>query len=281
MAHVAEKKKKIVEHIKNEIKAHHVIGIVALENMPAAQLQQLRQKLRGIARIYGAKKRLIKVAFEDAKKDKKDIDKLENYLDGMIGLIFTNENPFKLASRLRRNRTKAPAKPGQVAPHDIEVKAGPTPFAPGPIIGELGSLGIKTGVEDGKVAIKQDTTIVEEGQEINRKVAELLTRLDIKPMEIGLNLKAAYDDGVVFEKDILNVDESEYVDNLTNAARESYLLAVEVGYPTEDTIKPLIAKAYRESEGLALSQGIFIPALIKKLLARAERFASALAGKVS
>jgi large subunit ribosomal protein L10 len=249
--------------------------------MPAAQLQQLRQKLRGIARIYGAKKRLIKVAFEDAKKDKKDIDKLENYLDGMIGLIFTNENPFKLASRLRRNRTKAPAKPGQVAPHDIEVKAGPTPFAPGPIIGELGSLGIKTGVEDGKVAIKQDTTIVEEGQEINRKVAELLTRLDIKPMEIGLNLKAAYDDGVVFEKDILNVDESEYVDNLTNAARESYLLAVEVGYPTEDTIKPLIAKAYRESEGLALSQGIFIPALIKKLLARAERFASALAGKVS
>ncbi len=280
MAHVAEKKKKIVEHIENEIKAHHVIGIVSLENMPAAQLQQMRQKLRGIAKIYGAKKRLMKVAFEDAKKDKKGIDQLENYLDGMVGLIFTNENPFKLASRLRKSRTKAPAKPGQIAPHDIEVKAGPTPFAPGPIIGELGSLGIKTGVEEGKVAIKKDAVIVEEGQEINRKVAELLTRLGIKPMEIGLNLKAAYDDGVVFEKDILNVDETEYIDGLKNAARESHLLALEVGYPTEDTIKPLISKAYRESEGLALSQEIFVPMLIKKLLARAERAASALASKV-
>ncbi|MBI2112759.1 50S ribosomal protein L10, partial [Candidatus Woesearchaeota archaeon] len=36
---------------------------------------------------------------------------------------------------LEKNKSNAPAKPGQVAPKDITVKAGATSFAPGPIIG--------------------------------------------------------------------------------------------------------------------------------------------------
>lgn len=260
------KKEVIVQKIKEELKNYKVVGIVSLENLPAAQLQQLRHRLRGTAKIFVAKKRLIRLTFKE----------LDEYMTGMVALIFTNENPFKLASTLRKNRTKAPAKPGQIAQDDIVVKAGPTSFAPGPIIGELSDIGIKTGVENGKVAIKNDSVVVKKGEVISKKVADLLTRLDIKPMEIGLQLKAAYEDGVIFSGDILNIDESEYIEMLRNASKESYGLALELSYPAKETIKPLISKAYKEGTGIALSQNIFVPELIDRFIARAERAASAL-----
>ena len=45
---------------------------------------------------------------------------------------------------LEKSKSNAPAKPGQTAPSDLVLPAGETPFTPGPMIGELGQLGIKT-----------------------------------------------------------------------------------------------------------------------------------------
>ena len=84
-------------------------------------------------------------------------------------------------------------------------------FSPGriptSIIGELGAIGIKAGIEGGKVAIKEDAVVVKDGEVINANVAAILTRLGIEPMEIGLDLVAAYEKGSIFDKKILGVDE--------------------------------------------------------------------------
>ncbi len=280
MAHVSEKKKDIVSKISEKINSSKVIGVVALDNLPAPQLQQMRKKLKENVEIFAAKKRLIKIAFEDAKAKRPGIEALEGYLTGMNALIFTNDNPFKLANTLRKGRTSAPAKPGQTAPSDITVKAGATPFAPGPIIGELGSFGIKTGVEGGKVAVKEDKVVAKEGDVISAKLAGLLTRLGITPMEIGLTILGAYEEGIVFDKKLLGVDPQVYIDNLLLCARESHSLALDVGYPSKDTIEPLLANAQKRAVSVSLSVGIFVPELIDKLLARASASAQALAAKV-
>ena len=69
------------------------------------------------------------------------------HLKGMPALIFTKENPFSLFKTLKKSKTNAPAKANQTAPFDLIVPKGPTSFAPGPVIGELAILGIKSGVE--------------------------------------------------------------------------------------------------------------------------------------
>ena len=280
MAHVSEKKKDIVSKISEKINSSKVIGVVALDNLPAPQLQQMRKKLKENVEIFAAKKRLIKIAFENAKAKRPGIEALEGYLTGMNALIFTNDNPFKLANTLRKGRTSAPAKPGQTAPSDITVKAGATPFAPGPIIGELGSFGIKTGVEGGKVAVKEDKVVAKEGDVISAKLAGLLTRLGITPMEIGLTILGAYEEGIVFDKKLLGVDPQVYIDNLLLCARESHSLAIDVGYPSKDTIEPLLVNAQKRAVSVSLSVGIFVPELIDKLLVRASASAQALAAKV-
>ena len=158
-AKVSEAKKKEVKRLSELIRRHSAIGIVDMENMPAKQLQNMRALIRDKVRLIVSKKRLMKIAIENCKEEKKGLEKLEEFLVGMPAFMFTNEDVFKLARLLNKNKSPAPAKAGQRAPKDIIVKAGPTSFSPGPIIGELGALGIKAGVESGKVVIKEDCVV--------------------------------------------------------------------------------------------------------------------------
>ncbi len=271
MAHVAEYKKKTVENIVKLVKEYPIVGAVNMENLPAPQLQAMRAQLRGKVVLAMTKRRIMKIALEKVKNDKKGIEQLEEHLQGMPALIFTKESPFKLSRILQKNKSSAPAKAGQTAPKDIMVNKGSTGFAPGPIIGELGMIGIKTGVEGGKVAIKEDTVVVKEGEKIKPKVAEILTRLGIEPMEVGLDLMAAYENGLIYKKDILTIDDQEYMNKIDNAARNSFNLAFNIAYTTKDNISLFIGKAFNDAKALGLSQEILDEGVVEELLAKAER----------
>ena len=270
-AHVAQYKKEIVSNLVNLINENPIIGIVNMENLPAPQLQSMRAQLRGKFFLTMTKRRLVKLAIEQTKAKKKGIEKLEAHLGGMPALIFTKENPFKLSKTLQKNKSPAPAKAGQTAPRDIMVSKGATSFAPGPIIGELALAGIKTGVEGGKVAIKEDTVVVRAGEKIKPKVAEILTRLGIQPMEVGLDLVAVYENGLVYQRDVLSVDESEYKKRLANASRWAFNLASYISYPTKETIRLLIGKAYNDAKTIGIAQNIFDAEIIDLLLGKAEQ----------
>src|SRR3989338_4472753 len=211
MAHVAQYKKDVVSRLAKLMQEYPIIGAVNMENLPAPQLQVMRSKLRGSVEMVMTKRRLIKIGIEQVKSKKPGIEKLEQYLYGMPALLFTKGNPFSLSRTLRQNKSPAPAKGGQTAPRDIIIPAGPTPFAPGPVIGEFGAIGIKAGVEGGKVAVKADTVVARAGEKIKPKVAEILTRLGIQPMEVGLDLVAVFENGIIYTKDILSVDDKEYL----------------------------------------------------------------------
>lgn len=269
--HVAPYKKEIVSKLTNLINGYPIIGVVNMENLPAPQLQAMRAQLRGRFFITMTKRRLIKLAIEQSKSNKIGIERLESYLGGMPALIFTKENPFKLSKTLQKSKSPAPAKAGQAAPRDIVVNKGATSFAPGPIIGELALAGIKAGVEGGKVAIKEDAVVVKAGEKIKPKVAEILTRLGIQPMEVGLDLVAVFENGLVYTKDILSIDESEYKNRIINAERWAFNLANYIAYPTKDTISLLLGKAYNDAKALGIAQNIFDDEIINILLSKAEQ----------
>jgi len=270
-AKVASHKKKTVDEFTGLLKEYPIVGAVNMENLPARTLQKMREQLRGTVVLKMTKRRFINRALESAKKDKPDIGKLQEYLRGMPALLFTKDNPFALYKILKKNKSKAPAKSGQVAPKDIIVPAGPTSFAPGPVIGELGQLGIKAGIDAGKVAIKQDTTVCKEGQVISSQLAAMLTRLGIEPMEIGLDLVAAYEDGMIYTRSVLDIDENAYKDNIATGARWAFNLAMEAGVLTKETTNMLITKAARDSRGLAIEAGILAKGVTEDVLAKAHR----------
>ena len=266
---IPEWKKEEVKDIVRLINEYPIFGVVDMENLPALQLQRMRIKLKDMLNLKMTKKRLIKIALGQL-KDKPNMDKVVESMRGMPALIFTKENPFKLYKTLAANKSKAPAKPGQTAPNDIVIPAGPTQFTPGPIISELAQAGIKTKVEEGKLTVISDVTVAKEGEKISPKVADLLSRFGIEPMEVGLNIVLVYENGTIYTKAVLAIDEKEYLNNIRSASAESTALAMEIGYVTPETVTLMIQKAYRETKALADSADILTEEKLGRMVGQAN-----------
>lgn len=267
---VSQEKKKLVQQLVHDITAYPIVGVVNLQHLPAQQLQVMRSMLKGKGvKLAMTRKKLLELALNQSQKG--NVAQLTQKIKGMPALLFTKENPFALNALIQKNKSEAPAKAGQTAPRDIVVKAGVTTFAPGPIISELAAVGIKTKVNAGKLEIMQDTTVAKEGDIISAKLAETLKRLDIKPMEVGLNLVAVWEDGLIFDAKQLHIDEKEYAQQVTQAASWAMNLAVEAAYPTAETFELLVQKAFREAKAVSVEYAILTPETAEEILAKSER----------
>lgn len=276
MAHISDEKKRVVKEFVDLFEKYPIVGTVNMENLPAPQLQKMRETLRGKVVLMMTKRRLMKIAFEQIKKDKPGIEKLIEHLKGMPALLFTDENPFSLYRTIKKNKSPAPAKAGQIALKEIIIPAGPTSFSPGPVIGELGALGVKTGVEGGKIAIKEDSIVAKEGDEISAELAGMLTRLDINPMEVGLDITGVYENGIIYTRSILDIDEDKFMADLTQATAWGFNLAIETAYPTKETTEVLVTKAFAQAKAVALESGFITDAVIEEMLIKGHRQASGL-----
>ena len=85
-----------------------------------------------------------------------------------------------------------------------------------------------------------------------------------------MDLRAAYEDGVIYKRDVLDIPEDYYSTMFATAAHDALALGVSIAFPTKDTIVPLIAKAFRETMGLSIAAAIPTKENIDKLLAKAD-----------
>ncbi|MCK4714843.1 MAG: 50S ribosomal protein L10, partial [Candidatus Aenigmarchaeota archaeon] len=274
---VSQKNIQTVKEVSAQLKKYPVIGIIDMFKLPASQLHQIRSKLRGKAVIRMVKKRLIVLALKES--GIKGSDMLSESLQGEPALILTEMNPFKLAMMIDRNKSEAPAKEGDIAPRDIMVTAGPTSLPPGPVIGELQKAKIPASIEGDKIHVKQDTVIAKEGDEINSLLAGVMAKLGITPMEIGLNLLTAWEDGLLYDRDILFIPQQKYVDDLVSCHQSAFNLAYNSGYPTKETVPLLLSRAHQEAYSLAMAADILTSETVKPLLAKAHAQAASLKSK--
>jgi len=286
MAHVAEWKKETVDRLSGVIESHKTFGVVDIHGISAPLLQKMRRDLRENSDFVMAKNRLIllslKRAFETKGEGDEIVERFEQLMKGrQVALIGTDMNAFKLYGLMKATITNAPAKPGDIAPDDIVVKKGETPFKPGPIVGDFQRAGIPAAIENGKVVIKSTKTVVKKGEPISADLALMLTKLEIYPMTVGLNLVTAYEDGILYEPDVLDIDHDEFMTTLRRAVSSAFNLSVFAAYPTELNIKALLSSAHTKALNLAVNAEIFEPEALEILIARANMQLLSLASHLS
>ena len=269
MAHVAQWKQGEVAEITSLLTHSKIIGIIDIGGIPAPQLQQMRGGIRATAQIRSAKNTLILKALDEAEKHVKGISALKDEVHGQAAVIATDVNPFALFREIKATRKNAPAKGGETATHDIEVLEGDTPFKPGPIVGELQKVGIPAAISEGKVIIKSDKVLVEAGQKISKDLAQMLSRIDIFPIELGLNLHAVFENGSIYRPDVLDIDIDRFMGQLRTASFTALTLSMEAGWANTQTIRPLLIKAYRSAYTLAMEKNIYTKETMTPLLAKA------------
>ncbi len=270
MAHVATWKKDVVSELVQDMCGCSTVAVVDLHGIPGQQIQSMRADLRLYAKLRMTKNKLMVLAIEEAAKERPEIIGLRDAVYGQCAIITTEIDSFKLCKRLEATMSPAAAKEGEIAPYDIVVPKGPTPFGPGPIIGELQKIGLPAAIDGGKIVVKKDTTLVKEGEPIPGPIAAMLPKLEILPMVVGMDLRSTYEDGVVYSKDVLSVPDDYYATMFATAAHDALALGVSIAFPTRETIVPLISKAFRESMGLSVEAAIPTKENIDILLAKAD-----------
>ncbi|SDG30153.1 LSU ribosomal protein L10P [Methanolobus vulcani] len=265
-SHIPQWKKDEVEAIKELIKEYPIMGVIGIGGIPAKQLQKMRRDLKGKAVLKVARNTLIRRALEQSS----DVKDMEEYVDVQTALVFTEQNPFKLFKTLEKSKSPSPIKAGAIAPRDIIVEKGPTSFPPGPILGDMQAAGIPAAIDGGKVVIRETKAVAKEGDAVSQKLAAMLTRLEIYPMEVGLDLRAAFENGMIFTPDVLAIDEDKYFSDIVLAAQQAFNTSVFAAYPTEENIKTLIAKATTESRNLGVNAVVLEPGIVDMLLGKAQ-----------
>lgn len=266
---VLQEKFSEVEEITQLIKRYKVIGIASLQKVRAAQLQEFKRKLADKVYMRVIKNTLMKMAIENC-KEKTELEKLVDYLTGSNVYLLTDLNPFRLALLLERGKVKATAKAGDIASFDVVIPAGNTGQPPGPIISQLNAVGLPTRIEAGSVWITKDTLVVRKGEVISERLASVLSKLGLKPVEAGLVMKVAYDNGLIITQEQLRIDINETKQNIEKAHTNAFALSLNITYPTPENIETLVQVAHKEAFVLALNAAIATKETIIELIRRAH-----------
>ena len=257
-----------------------VLGVVDIGGVPAKNMLSMRDDLRSSLSITMAKKTLMRLAWEQTGRP---MEELESLLEGAVqpAIVHTNSmNAFQLYSELEKTKQGRAAKEGEVSPMDIVVEAGPTEFGPGPIVGEFNAVGIPAKIDKGKVAIQKTTTVVNKGEPISADLGIMLSKLDINPIEIGIILTGAIEDGFLFEADSLELDTDGLRSDIITATSGAFNLACNIRWFSSQTMPTLLAKASGEATSVAVEAGITNDVTIPLFITRANARALALAGQL-
>jgi len=238
-----------IEEIKEKIGKFRTVLLASCKGLPGLQYHAIKKGLRGKAEVKMAKKTLFSRAIDGTGKG--NIKDLKKEIVADITLFFSDLDPFALSGLLSDNQSPSKARAGDVAPEDIEIEAGPTELVPGPAISELGAVGLKVSVKNGKLEIMKGAIVAKEGEEINASVASVLAKLNIAPMKVGFLPLAAYDseDDKVYVG--IRINKEETLEELRTLVGKALGFATSVEYSAKETMSYFIAKAFAEEKALA------------------------------
>jgi len=269
------------QELAKDMGAYKVIAIADLAKVRSSQVQETRRKLRGKVKVLVTKNMLFKKAAETAGESKKNIVNFADALSGPNLFLFSELDPFQLTILLDKSKVKVSAKVGDTATSEIMVPAGNTGLPPGPIISEFGEAKIPTKIESGSIWVTKDTVVARKGDVISTKVASVLSKLGIKPIEAGISLKTAYDDGSIFNRDDLQLDLKSYQDDIASATKQALGLAIEINYLTSETAPTILSKVQRQAMWLAVKSDFPAELAMPHILRQAFQEMKALSANIA
>ncbi|MCX6804351.1 MAG: 50S ribosomal protein L10 [Candidatus Diapherotrites archaeon] len=248
-SHLRKWKEAKREELVKLAKEFPVIAIATLDELPANITAVLRKKLKATSEVRVAKIRVTQLALKESKID---TSKLDHIVEKSILVIFTKQNPFELFSFVKKNKGSAAAREGDIADIDILIQAGDTGLPPGPALSTLKAAGLSVKVAGPTISISADKIVAKKGEVIKKEIADVLGKLNIKPMKIGMKILGVLDknENMFYDSAVLDVDEEELASKFTTAYQQALNLAVNAEIFNEVSTEIIIAKAEREAKAV-------------------------------
>lgn len=274
-----EKKRLLYQELQELPAKFDIIALSKMSKVRATQLMTIRKKFRNDIKIRVIKNRVAQRSFQKL-NNRSDLEYLSKELEGQCALLFTNISPFKLNLIFDKNKVFLPAKGGDIATKDITVPAGNTGISPGPVLSEFKEANVATKIDQGTIWVSKDTVVARAGSIIPQKLASLMSKLNLKPIEAGISISLAIAEGMVLKENDLRINLDEYRDELSRSFHAAISLAIESSYPNTETIAYSIIKANQNAMALATQSGYLSPDTVQIILAKANANSQIIANQV-
>ena len=274
-------KKDTVSDLLGLLNSGETLAVIDIHGVPAGAMIGMRATLRDNMKIQVAKKQLMRLAWEQAGNNSEDLDSLFQGVVQPALVSSSTMNSFEMFSELKKTEAGRAAKPGDIAPHEIVVEKMDTGMPPGPIVGDLNSVGIPAKIMGGSVQIQKRTVILKEGDVFEGEMGMMLSKIGINPIVTGLRLCGTLEDGTVFAPSTLDLDLEQFESDLISYGAGAFNLACNITWFTSQTMPTLIAKASGEALAVALEAAVATADTIPHLIGRANMSAMGVAGSLS
>ena len=261
-----------VEHLVGLFKEYSNVAVIEVAKLNDRQIQEMRKILRGKATIRMSKKSLQLRAIDTYRQESKKENLVEfaERIPGQAAFCFTNLNIFELKKIFNQSEWMVPAKPDEITPVDIWVRAGDTGLPTGQVISELNmTLRLPTSLQNDTIWIREDTQTHHAGDFVDVKQAAVLKKLGINPIESLIKIHYAWSDGEIIPEEILYMDMEQFQKDLSSAYFSAQNLAIELGIVDKETIKPMIQKAHRGALGLLFKLPVYFEDLRDEYIRKA------------
>ena len=272
-----KRKTQMYQNLQELPKKYKVIAIIKMDKVRSSQILPLRKTLKGEVEFVSIKDKVAQLALN--KLDIPGIKKIAEDLKGQCMFMFTNMSPFKLNVLLAKNKIMMAARGGDIASIDIVVPAKNTGIAPGPMLTEFKEAGIPTKIDQGTIWISKESTPVAKGGVINEKLASLLGKLDIKPVEAGISLYSALEDGIKYADEEMVIDVKKVREQFSQAHQEAVSLSIEAAYVTAENISLILSKAAGHARSLSIESAFMTDETKEQILQKADAQARAVAAQ--
>jgi large subunit ribosomal protein L10 len=272
-----KRKAQMYQQLQEIPKKYKVIAVIKMNKVRSSQILPLRKTFKGEVEFVSIKDKVAQLALN--KLDIPGIKEIAEDLKGQCMFMFTNMSPFKLNVLLAKNKIMMAARGGDIASIDIIVPAKNTGIAPGPMLTEFKEAGIPTKIDQGTIWISKDSTPVAKGGIISEKLASLLGKLDIKPVEAGISLYSALEEGTKYTDEEMIIDVEKIRGQFSQAHQEAVSLSIEAAYVTADNISLILSKAAQYARALSIESGFMTDETKEQILQKADAQARAVAGQ--
>ena len=272
-----KRKAQMYQQLQELPKKYKVVALIKIKKVRSTQILPLRKVLKEDVEFVSIKDKVAQKAFE--KLDIPGIKDMLNEFTGQCMLMFTNMSPFKLNVLLAKNKIMMAARGGDIASIDIVVPSKNTGIAPGPMLTEFKEAGIPTKIDQGTIWIAKDSTPVLKGEAINEKLASILGKLDIKPVEAGISLYTALEDGLKYAEEEMIINVEKIRDEFSQGHQEAVSLSIEASYVTPENVSQILSKAAQSARYVSIESGYMTDETKEQVLQKADAQARAIAGQ--
>jgi large subunit ribosomal protein L10 len=111
--------------------------------------------------------------------------------------------------------------------------------------------------------------VIKKGEKFSSKLASVLSQLEITPMELGIELRAALEKGMVYGADALGISQEKVLAEIGAAYHNALNLAVEAQIFNKVSTPVIIEKAARVAKGVAVEAKIYAEEEVMQKLTKA------------